>query len=211
MFRLTWRLILLLSLASSCAVAWAWTHSATHSETVFVRGWGRYLLAVSLRGRVVLLRVNGDPAARPGQAWYGYTPMGAADTSGEQVQGGPAVFDLFPARGRSYGPVIVSCGIAQSTIPPPPKIAATPTDSPGNGSQATTQRSIPGAARPAFTYDAVSMPHPVAIACLGMPLAFHFLILRRSWFRVWRDCAACRSEPRRDPPRQCQVCGAKVE
>jgi hypothetical protein len=209
MFRLTWRLLLLLSLAASCAVAWAWTHSASRTESVFVRGWGRYLLAASLRGRVVVLRVNGDPAARPGQAWYGYTPMGAADNSGEQVQGGPAVFDLFPARGRSYGPVIVTSGIAQSTIPPPPGLAATTTDSPGADSQASPHRSTPGAARPAFTYDAVSMPHAVAIACLGMPLAFHFLILRRSWFR--RDCPPCRSEPHRDPPRHCQVCGAKVE
>ena len=207
MFRLTWRLLLLLSLAASCAVAWAWTHSATRSESIFVRGWGRYVVAVSSRSRVMILRVDGDPAARPAQPWYGYTPAGAADDAARQIQAGPAVFDLFPARQKFYGPITLSSGIAQSTIPPP-AIAATPIDTLETNDPQATHRphnSALGAARPAFTYDAISTPHSIAIACLALPLALHVFLLRR---RGKQTCPPCRPD---NHSRTCQVCGAKVD
>ena len=221
MLRLMWRLFVLLTLAASCAVGWAWKHSAARAESIYLRGFGRYCMAVSHHGRVVALRVNGDPAARPGQAWYGYTPAAAADDSGRQLQAGPAVFDLAPARQSVRGPVVVSAGIAESTVPPPPgvtEMAAEAADVHSFWETPVSSMSVnrrAGGPRPAYTYDAVSMPHGLAVAALALPAGLHVMLFWRGARvraqRIRVECSGGAPERNREKARHCHACGAKVD
>ena len=220
--RLTWRLFVLLTLAAACAVGWAFKYRASRSQSVYLRGLGRYCVAVSTPKGILAFRVNGDPAARPGEPRYGYTSWGASDEPARQIQAGPAVFDLVSAGEIVRGPVIISAGVAASTVPPPAVAEWVPGDAGAAVADATAdmttaalmllRRRAAPAAGPVYTYAAVSVPHGLAVAALALPAGLHVMLFWRAlWRRAPRIKVKCSCGERREKARHCHACGAKVD
>jgi hypothetical protein len=119
MFGWIWRLTVVGSFAGCMLLGWGWLRSRSRSEAVYVNPPGRYLMAVSYRGRVTFVHVKDFPGADGERAWFGHTGAGAADDSMRQLQGGEVVFDLKPSSESSLGLLAVSEGTAESNIDGP--------------------------------------------------------------------------------------------